>query len=306
MESALDVHNRRVTFVKPVQSGGSTAGEGVMCYLLATASGGDVQYNWQNDLKADERWEKRVERILRACQPVMSRWPADKNKARRGLVIFPHNCSLTMQGVLTARNVASDSVRYQINEELHDEDGWLPGRLAQATGRLTAYWDHYQLNISNAGRKGSELHAIYEAGTQQHWEVLCPGCGRYHVMRGEWRDNEAHLGGLRYTSDGCKDDTGRYDYGRLAPTIRYQMPCGHTVPDDVSARRGLALSGRYGAPTNPGAAPGKFQHSSTSEAVSHGADTLAVDHPVLPQLVHRCRGPRSQERPIRPVLAGQT
>src|SRR5882672_5590434 len=109
----------------------STAGEIALCYWLATSNGGDLQYNWQNDLAADARCSKRVEKILKACAAVMARTSSDRFKWQKGLVIFPH-CNLTMQGILTDRAVASDSIRFQINEEIHDAEGWLPGRLQQA------------------------------------------------------------------------------------------------------------------------------------------------------------------------------
>ena len=71
---------RRMTFVKPVQCGGSTVGEVAICYLLAHGTGGDLQYNWENDDKAGERWDKRIEKFLRACPAVMARWPARSSR----------------------------------------------------------------------------------------------------------------------------------------------------------------------------------------------------------------------------------
>ncbi len=242
---------RRIVFVKPVQAGGSVVGEIAVCYWIAQKPGGDIQYNWQNDDNAEDRYEKRIEKILKACPAVMRRWPDNPNKAKKGLVIFGH-CNLMVQGVFTKRRVASDSVKYQVNEEVHDEEGWLSGRLDQAFGRLTASWDSRALVISNAGRKNSELHKAFAASTAQRWEVKCPGCGMFHVMRTRWEDSKPELGGLRYDSDAARTKTG-YDYNLLAPTIRYQFPCGHTVPDDITIRRALSLSGQYGPPTNPGA-----------------------------------------------------
>lgn len=258
---------RRLTFVKPIQAGGSVVGEVALCYWLANKSGGDIQFNWQNDDQADSRWSKRIDRILRACAPVMGRWAGepDKTKAMKGLWIMPH-CNLTCQGVLTARRVASDSVKFQINEEVHDEEGWLPGRLEQAFGRLTAYWDGVSLVISNAGRKGSELHKVFEAGTQQHWEVKCPGCGHFHALKTRWDEAKPEEGGLRYDAAGCRREDGTYDYNKLEGTIRYQMPCGHDVRDDVAIRREMSLSGRYSEPRNTGAQAST--RSYTLEAVS--------------------------------------
>lgn len=260
---------RKMTFVKPVQCGGSTVGELAICYWLAKQKGGDIQYNWQNDEQADARWAKRVEKILKACPELMARFPAgpsSRHKWNKGLVIFPH-CNFTMQGVNIDRNVASDSIRFQVNEELHDQEGgWEPGKLQQCYNRTTAFWNSVIFNISNGGYKGDQLHQAFEDGTQQHWEVKCPGCGQFHRMRTRWDEKQPELGGLRYNADGCRLNDGTYDYRKLAPTIFYQMPCGWTFKDDLVIRKQLSLSGRYSDPTNPGAV--LTERSYTLEAVS--------------------------------------
>lgn len=256
----------KTTLVKPIQSGGSTAGEVVICHQLATATSGDVAYFWQNDLSADGRWSKRFEKILLACKPVMARTSPDRFKWTKGLVIFPH-LNLEMKGVRSDRAVASDSFKLIVNEELHDQEGgWEPGKLQQTYGRQTAHWNSLAFNISNAGFVGSDLHKAFQAGQQRHWEVLCPSCGQYHELRCRWEDSRPDLGGLRYNADGCRLGNGDYDYNKLALTVFYQMPCGWTFRDDIIVRRSLSKSGRYGAPKNPGAMPN--DRSFTYEAVS--------------------------------------
>ena len=240
---------RIITFVKPVQTGGSVLGEAGLCYLLANMFGGDFQYNWENNDKAMDRWSKRIEKILRATKPVAARFPDDRHKVQKGMVVFPH-CNFTMQGVESEGNLASDSIRFQLNEEVH---GWPAGRLQLAYRRTTAFWNSLILNISNASNVGDQLHQAYLSGTQEQWLVLCAGCGQHHQMRTRWDEKEPHLGGLRYDSEGCKAADGSYDYNKLAQTIRYQMPCGHEVPDDVQVRRQMSLGGKWSAPNNPSA-----------------------------------------------------
>src|SRR5204863_1720207 len=121
-------------------------------------------------------------------------------------------------------------------------------------------------NITNAGRKGSELHQAFAGGTQRHWEVKCLGCGKYHRLRARWEPDKPDLGGLRYNMDACRREDGEVDYDKLRSTIRYQMPCGFVVRDGVKERRALSLSGRYSSGDNPGAPRG--EESYTLEAVS--------------------------------------
>jgi hypothetical protein len=261
IETAGDGVTQICTFVKPVQSGGSVAGEIALCYLIATSPGGDAQYNWTNSEKALERWDKRIEKILLASPAVRARWPADRHKAKRGMVIMPH-MNLTVQGVFSADNLDSDSIRIQINEEIH---AWEAGRLAKAYNRSTAFWNAYALNISNAGTRGDQLHKAFLSGTQEHWETRCSGCGVFHAMF--VRSEDGAPGGLRYDADGCRRDDGTYDYNRLASTVRYEFPCcGYVVRDTPSERRALSMSSRYSPPRNAGAL--RAHRSFTFEAVS--------------------------------------
>lgn len=256
----------RLTFVGPVQSGKSTVGEIALCWWIAAQRNGDIFYNWEDDSKADERWVKRIDRILKACAPVKKIIDGlERHKYVKCMAAF-QRLNLTVQGVFNAENLDSDSVRLLINEEIHN---WGPGLLDKAYRRKTAFPDYFSLQISNAGSKGDQLHGAYEEGTRQVWDVKCPGCGKFHSMRTRFDEKAPHLGGLRYDSDGCKSKSGDYNYNRLAPTIRYQFPCGHTIADDHILRRGMSLAGRYSEPTNPDA---------PLSICSYTLDAVAVDY----------------------------
>lgn len=264
----VDVYTRICTFIKPVQSGGSSAGELLLLYWIMF-NHGLLQYNWSKNGRALDRWKSRVKRLLESSPPVaeklsnLGRWDAVNCEVDFGNVLF------RMQGTYEGDNLDSDTIPLQINEEVH---AWEPGKLQKARNRSTAVWNYKSIDISNAGDKGDQLDEAFQSGTAQHWEVKCPGCGRFHVMRTRWSDTQPELGGLRYDANGCRRPNGSYDYGKLLPTIRYQFPCGFEMPDDVSARRKLSLTGRYGEPTNPGSpkdAAGNYAHRSfTLEAVS--------------------------------------
>jgi hypothetical protein len=254
---------RKATFVKPIQCGGSVVGLIALLWHIVNGSGGDAQYNWPSMLKAQDKWDKVIEKTLLACAEFVRK--AGKNfKWKDGLVILPH-LNLTVQGVRTDSSVTSDSIAFQINEELHDEEGgWFPGRLEQAYGRTTAFWNSTIFNISNAGKVGGQLHQAFLSGTQQHWEVQCPGCGMFHRMRTRWEDEHPELGGLWYDGS-IKTETGDYDYNRIAPTVHFRMPCGYMVHEDVQERRQLSLSGKYSAPVE---GSNLLERSWTLEAVS--------------------------------------
>lgn len=273
---------RRITFVKPVQTGGSVVGEIAVCRWIVKGFG-KIQWNWDTDEFAQKRWYERIEKILKGCKPVRDKWPTegqDRHKAQKCLVVMP-NISLDVQGVFDPNSLDSDSIPFQVNEEIHK---WKPGHLDKADRRGTACAFPIQLNISNASCDGDQLHEAYKNGTQQHWEVKCPGCSNphhdanavFHTMRTRWEDDRPDLGGLRYDSKGCKRTDGTFNYNRLAETLCYQMPCGYTFKQaDITTRRTLSASGRYSAPRNEGALANDV--SLTYEAVtSHDIDWLQL------------------------------
>lgn len=239
---------RKVTLVKPVQSGGSVAGEVIILDWIQFARG-FIQYNWSNDKRARERWDSRIEAIFRSCEPVAALIEKlAQHEATKGEIDFLR-IYFRMQGALTPSNLDSDSITHQCNEEVHD---WEPGHLQKARNRTSAVWNYKSVDISNAGKKGGQLHKAFDEGTMQWWENKCPGCGLYHVMRTQWDDRQPQLGGLRY--DASKARIGEeYNYNIIAPTVRYQMPCGYLVHNDPVERRSLSLDARYGNGKNAGA-----------------------------------------------------
>lgn len=249
LQRIADGITRVITFVKPVQCGGSVLGEIALLFWIMYGRG-FLQYNWQDDVKAKDRWESRFEKVLKACAAVLQRIQSlDRFEATKGEIDFG-NVFFRMQGAFNPNNLDSDSVRYQINEEVHN---WEPGHLQKAYGRTTAIWNYKILNISNAGKKGDQLHQALHEGTLQPWEVQCPGCNQFHSMNTRWDERRPDLGGLRYDATGCRREDGSYDYNKLEGTIRFQMPCGYPVHDTPRERRALSLGGRYCWPTNTGA-----------------------------------------------------
>ena len=233
------------TLVKPVQTAGTSFGEIALFRRILTGSG-LIGYYWPTNDKARDRWEKFTEKRLKACRPIRASMPELYEDC---FIKFP-NITFAMQGVFTSGNLDSDTVDFIVAEEVHQ---WEAGMLGKAKGRQTRVAFPKFIVISNGGLKGDQLHQQYNEGTQQQFEIKCPGCGNYHIMRTRWEDNRPELGGLRYDSDGCKRPDGTFDYNKLVPTIRFQMPCGYEMRDDIRARRAAAQAGRYSEPFNAGA-----------------------------------------------------
>lgn len=239
-ERINDGRTRRLTLVLPVQSGKSALGEVAICYWIATASGGDIQYNWENDVKGLDRYKKRVRKILQACGPVAQRWPSNRSDEGKGLVVFPH-LNFTMQGVWAESNLESDSICFQVNEEVHD---WEAGRLSLADKRQRAVWNAFQINISTGGKYGDQLHQRLEDSSKRRWLEKCPECGEWQAFH--CKKDKGKLGGLCYDADGCRREDGSYDYEALAKTVFYECEhCGHHMQDDYAERKQRSLEGKW-------------------------------------------------------------
>lgn len=242
LRRCADNQTNVVTLIKPVQTGGTRVGLIAMAWWLKFGYG-QIQYNWEKDEKALAKWKDETLPTLRGCRGL--EWSGERFDEVNCYAKF-RRTFLRSQGVFNPDSLDSDSIPFQINEEVH---AWKAGHLAKARGRQTAVWFPKAVDISNAGAVGDQLFQSWEAGTMQRWEVKCPGCGQYHVMRTRWEDTKPELGGLRYKC--LKLDNGRYNYNSIQ--IWYQMPCGQQIADNPIERRALSLSGRYSEPTNAGA-----------------------------------------------------
>ena len=243
LQAMMNPRVRGGTLVKPVQSGGSTVGE-ILIAFWAAFFYGQIQYNWPNQGDAEHRWKTRIIKMLLSVHDLV--WAGgryDETICQANFV----NTTIIAQGVVAKGALDSDTIPMQVNEEVHL---WEPGLLDKARRRQTRVWDKKFLDISNAGMVGDQLHAAYEAGSMDVWEVLCPGCGQHHIMRFRWDEKKPELGGLRFDTAAGRQENGKYNLRKIIPTIRYQMPCGFIVRDKPEERR--ALAGRYRS-TNEGA-----------------------------------------------------
>ncbi len=252
LRAMADPEVRIGTLVKPVQTGGSTVGEVVLAFWLSFYYG-LVQMNWQDDLRAEERWHTRILDMLRSVKSLA--WAGGRYDEKIGHAKFI-NSTLIVQGIRASGALDSETVPFQINEELHL---WPRGDLSKARRRQTLVWLSKALDISNAGVVGDQLESAYEAGSMEVWESFCPGCGNpnfeanksYHAMHFRWDEKRPELGGLRFDPDAGRLPNGKYNMNKVVPTIRYQMPCGFIVRDTPTERRVVA-AGRY-RKTNEGA-----------------------------------------------------
>jgi len=244
MIAMADADTRIGTLIKPVQVGGSTAGE-IVCAYWSAFYNGLIQFNWEDDRKAVNRWSDRILPTLESCRDIKRTGGRFEELICTARYI---NTTVRVQGVFNESSLDSDTVPLQINEEVHL---WKSGFLGKARRRQTQVWNAKAFDISNASNDGDQLHLAHDDGTMEQWEIACPQCGKLHAPHFRWNENKPELGGLRWDSSGAKMDKGRYNYNKLAKTIRYELPCGHIIRDIPAERR--TIKGDYSAPRNEGA-----------------------------------------------------
>lgn len=259
-----DPEVRRLTVIGPIQSGKSTLGEGFIGRAMATDPG-NLLYSWEDEVKAEQIWNERIEKTIRQARQIRHRLPPPTVKQRRMEIQFRDGFYLRIQGVNAAKSRQSRSVRYLVNEEMKD---WKPGAREDLGNRVAAAWNSFELDISPGGIVGDETHRAWRASSQHVHHIRCPECGELQVPR--FRTEKGRPGGLFFCDPESEEELakckpeGEYDYNQIAAHCYYECEhCAHRIHDTPTARRKLAETGEYVC-MNPGASTrhkGAWWHS---------------------------------------------
>jgi hypothetical protein len=265
---------REITVIMPPQESGKTvAAEVCIGHTIATRPG-KIAFNVKTNKKAEHWQETRWEQMLDSMPAVRAKLHANPNKKKKGKIIFADGTWLIAQGAEEDANRQSDSVEYQVNDEVHL---WQRPWLKQMHSRLRAYKQTRKiLNISVGGDKGSELEERFLAGNQLVWHHHCPACGQpfRYVF-----DNKHPLCNIRFDlTKVIVHKDGRLDLREFAKTVHAVCPqshCGHRIDydEDLLAklnRNGVAIA------QNPDANPEivSIQVNSFAIGARHWADIL--------------------------------
>jgi hypothetical protein len=237
IEAILDNKNKVVCCLGAVGTSKTTLLEVLLPYIVAEDPGPTMIVG-QTDKEAEVWAETRGMPILRACEPIRALWPRDKNAARKMEVMFPHMPAIFTGPALSA--LQAKSIRWGFADEVWI---WPDGRIGELMGRFHDRWNRRAVLLSQGGTEGTEWHDYWERTDKRvyGWDCDC----------GDWHEADWHL--VKYDAEKAGPDG--VDWGAVAATVRYEMPCGLTLPNNVQTRRKLALAGSYRA-TNPNPMPG--------------------------------------------------
>lgn len=253
LRACKDSRVREVTFVAPPQDSGKTKGAETYLAWLIMNSSCNMMWNTSTNVKA-ERWsDTRWEAMLMSVRGIMAKFEIKKRQKKKCQLLFDDGTFLVVQGAETEGNRSSDSVEVQINDEVHLwETPWLK-EMHERTGSCRE--TKKILNISTGGKKKSELHERFLAGSQKEWHHVCPGCRGLIPYVFEHRDPRCNI---RFDINAAiLHADGRLDLREFAKTVLVNCPdpkCGRKFGYD---RERLSLQNRGGIyiPQNPDADP---------------------------------------------------
>lgn len=210
---------------------------GLLNWLIAEDPG-PCMWVTANEEEALKFAKERLMPSLEACPPVAALLPNDRTKKKAKEVFFPH-MTLEVIGSNAPSKLQSKPRRWLLLDEVRN---WPPGALPMVLKRSRTFWNARQCVISTPGNEHDAVHQEFLKGNQQVWVIECPKCKEPHELLWDY---------MKWETDEITKPKGRYDFDKLAETIRLQCPkCGYETWDTPSERRRLTNHGDW-FETNP-------------------------------------------------------
>jgi phage terminase large subunit GpA-like protein len=157
---------------------------------------------------------------------------------------FP-GAAFLLTGANSKSKLQSNPKRYLFLDEVRN---YPPGAYEMVRKRVRAFWDSKICTISTPDLANDHVHRSYLAGDQRKWHFPCPSCGQLQQLA---------FAQLRWDEDDSTRPGGKWDFDKVAETIRFEcVACGHRLTDTPTNRRMLCSAGRW-VKSNPLAASNK-------------------------------------------------
>jgi len=166
---------------------------------------------------------------LNACDPLAAQLIAEER-----LEFVFASCPLYFVGAGSPSRLQSKPIRWLFMDEVRN---YPPGALETVMKRTRAFWNTRRLVISTPDTEGDAVDRAYKTGDQRVFNFRCPKCAQLQPLvmdQLKWDTNEETKPG------------GRWDFDRMAETIRYEcVACGHALRDVPVTRKAIARSGTF-------------------------------------------------------------
>jgi hypothetical protein len=242
---------REVTFIAPPQDSGKTkAAETYLARRVCTKPTNVAFYTTTN-VKAEAWYDTRWTPMLNHVSGIKTRYNDTAKEKKKRRILFKDGTYLLILGAETEGNRASDSVECVINDEVYL---WPRPWLKETYDRTNAYRETRKcINVSVGGKKGSELHERFQAGTQEEWAHHCEACGEVFEYVFDMRRPDVNI---RFDLNRViVHGDGQIDLREFGKSIYVEcLKCKHRMGWDRERLRRQNLAGVY-VVKNPNADP---------------------------------------------------
>lgn len=184
--------------------------------------------------------------LLEKCGPVLSKMPTTRDRKTTLEIYFP-GAPLIITGAESTAAHQSTPYRYLFLDEARS---YRKGALEMIAKRVRSYTHNYKKVIfSTPDMEKDALHRAFLIGDRRKFFTFCCNDECRHPQVLEWKDKK-DKGGVKWDTDDATRPGGKWDWDKLAATVRYECErCGHQHRDEPEIRKRLSGNGAW-RPTN--------------------------------------------------------
>ncbi|HZV34087.1 MAG TPA: terminase gpA endonuclease subunit, partial [Verrucomicrobiae bacterium] len=230
MEIRLDRRVRICCVKCSAQSSKTQTVLNLLMYDIVEDSG-PTMYVMANKEDAADFVDDRFLPTLMNCKPA-----AELLRGQKGLGFkFKNGMPLYFVGAGSMAKLQGKPMKRLMLDEVRN---YPDGALETVLKRVRAFGDLSQIfMISTPDKKGDTMDRSFLDGDQRTFHFPCPMCAHMQQLR---------MAQLKWDTNEETKPEGRYNFDRLALTIRYECEqCGHQIKDTPAERKMICRAGRF-------------------------------------------------------------
>lgn len=274
LDAVESPHVREITYIAPAQESGKTKTSEVVLAYMIDQHPCPMAFNTTTNVKAKGWHDMRWVQLQKACKRIDAKLSSDPDDSTKSRYVFADKTFLIIQGAETDGNRQGDSVKFQINDEVHL---WDKPWLSEMHTRTRAFREVRKIiNISLGADKGSELHEKFLEGNRLEYGHYCPDCDEpfEYIF-----DRESKGCNIHFDTSKVKVDTdGAFDWREFDASVYVSCPhCNHKMQWSEELMAKLKKRGAVFIPRNPDANP---------EFVSIHVNAFAIGRRPWHEIIH--------------------
>lgn len=235
---------RDVTVMAGVQCIKTLIGEGFLLWSIPN-NPGPMQWLQPTDEEAKEHVRERFMALIENFPTIMALLSDSRHDKTAAFLQFV-NSTLRMEGCGQG-NLQRKSIKTQMRSEVWQSDKWIPGRLKEASSRMTQFQHNSKsYTESQAGYDAEmmvdDMHAWWKEGSGSVWNFRCLDCRKLQPFHWTYFRQDGTRAGMRWEdSERTRRAGGEWRFNELIQTVRYEcIYCGHQHIDNPITRRRMS------------------------------------------------------------------